>query len=1411
LLVCRVLVCRVLVCRAVGFASLAAGALIAGPSHAADWPTTRYNAQRNAFSPGPVDATRLEMTWTYRAHNPPSPAWHGPAKWDAYGDVRMHSMRNYDEVPQLIGGDGHVYFGSSVDDTVTCLDAADGTEVWSFFADGPVRIAPTLDDGKIYFGSDDGYAYCLRAQDGELIWKFRPQPPQRLMLNNGRFIPPVPIRSGVIVDEGVAYFAASLLPWSPSYLCAVDARTGSPTGPGCFVRELENVTLEGPLAVSPRLLIAPQGRVPPLVMGRRTGKQLGALDGGGGSFVVVLPNEQIVHGPGNKTGWVTVSDSRSREKLATHDSARALVLDNRRTYLLTKSSIGAVETATNQKVWRVACEDGIELIGVGETLFVGKPNRVEAYSASEGNLLWDATVRGKAYGLSFAGDRLLVSTDLGFLYAFAPTGTPGSATQASPVAQSSPPAIDESQLTPIEAVADERLLGQWVFQAPHWRDFEVANLANTENASIDGPLRKVLVGEYTALEISSGETTITIADDVKSARLPELAMTAAAWVRIDKPQPWGGIVGALQDNGDEEHGWILGYQGTNFCIGLASRDGGGKITYLKADDSFQIGAWHHVVGTYDGQTLQLFVDGKLAATSTAQGGPIRYAAEGPVVIGAYRDKNESFSLTGAIHEVRLYDRRLDAEQIHEQYQQKAARFSPPISSEPPPATYDVAVGPWLQFTEPGVAVIHWHTAEPSPTNLEYRLDDHSERITRPGLTKAHQVRLTSLERKRMYHYHVEFLRQGEPARTPEYECDTFFNYALQRGSDADAGADAAAQPAHREDRPFRAAAQTILKHAKLAKGMCLDWNAGSCELAEELVRRSELRVLCVCRDANVADRARRRLRAQGLYGSRIEVRYATNLNDLALTPHWANLVVSQETLDEGQPPAPPAQIQRVLAPQGVAVLGILAAGDGESNDRLAALEAWRKQPSVHDLGRDATGLWTALHGKEFDGAGQWPYIYGTANNAAYGGESLAGAKTSQDLAVQWIGRPGPRYQADRSGRKTPPLAFGGRLLLEGLNRIVALDIYNGTVKWALEIPHFQRFNIPRDCANWCGAEDSVFAAVRNRCWRIDAETGHVMQRYELPGDLEKQGGFDWGYVAVAENQAEGDLVIGSAVKSDTVYTDFWGGPGWYDAAEGPETHKVCSDAIFAREKASGATRWTYQHGLVINSTITMSPGKLFFVEARDRRLREADNRRIEGSQLWESQYLVALDVATGAKLWEEPLDTMDGTAVFFMAHSDGKLVIVASAAGKFHVYARADEQGAPMWDVEFPWGRGGKADHGSHLSRPAIVGQRLFVRPAVIDLETGKFRAERVPEGKCGTYSCTDYALFFRGDPGARFAMWSSTDNQYSLWDRLRPDCWLSSIPAGGMLLSPEGGGGCSCGSWMETSLGFIPTARLAP
>ncbi|MCA9258636.1 MAG: PQQ-binding-like beta-propeller repeat protein, partial [Planctomycetales bacterium] len=882
---------------------------------ASDWPTARYNAQRNAFSPADVDASKLIPLWERRTANPPSPAWYGPAKWDAYSNVRMHSMRNYDDAVTLIGADDRLYYGSSVDDTVTCLQAATGDELWSFFAEAPVRVAPTYDGGRVYFGSDDGYAYCLNASDGKLVWKRRPTPASRLIINNGRFIAPHPIRSGVVVDEGKAYFASSLLPWEPSYLCALDAQTGSPDELGCFVRELDAMTFEGPLALSDRLVVAPQGRVPPLLFSRRTGKKIGGLEGGGGSFVIVTPNRQIAHGPGNKTGWVTVSDSQSGEKLATHGNAKALVVDATNTYMLTKYSLSAVDTESQKSLWRIPCDDGVDLIGVGSVLFVGKTDAVAAYSTQTGDLVWQAPVRGKAFALSFADDRLLVSTDLGSFHAFAPIGPRQDPPASDQLAATAIRQIDPSQLMPIDDEPDAGLIGRWVFQPPHWQNLQAANLAGGPPAVIDGLSTPVQVGPYVALETAQGETNVTVADDVAKAELPTEAFTAAAWVRIDKAQSWGGVFSALQDNGDDEHGWILGYRDSKFCLGVASRDGGGKITYLTADRPFEVGVWSHVAGVYDGESMKIYVNGRLAGTSDAQGGPVRYPTKGTVDIAAYRDKDEHFPLIGAVHEVRLYDRVLEPREIARQFDEKAARFPKPAPPPEEPVVYPLEMGPYLQFIEPGVAEIHWNTHDPSPTYIECRLGDRVvNRVREERLTTSHRVRIADLDRNRPYQYHIEFTANGQSRRTADFECDTFFNYQLQRGQVAPPTEQAAAS----DDDRFDAAASEILQRSGVTKGLCFDWNAGTCRLAEALVRNSDLRVLCMCSDASVAADAQRRLRALGLYGSRIAVRVAAEPEELGLTPHWANLVVSQETLTHGRPPADAGAVQRVLAPKGLA-------------------------------------------------------------------------------------------------------------------------------------------------------------------------------------------------------------------------------------------------------------------------------------------------------------------------------------------------------------------------------------------------------------------------------------------------------------------------------------------------------------
>jgi hypothetical protein len=56
---------------------------------------------------------------------------------------------------------------------VYCLNALNGSEIWSYPTDGQVSSSPAVADGKVYIGSDDKKVYCIDAEAGEEIWTYQ--------------------------------------------------------------------------------------------------------------------------------------------------------------------------------------------------------------------------------------------------------------------------------------------------------------------------------------------------------------------------------------------------------------------------------------------------------------------------------------------------------------------------------------------------------------------------------------------------------------------------------------------------------------------------------------------------------------------------------------------------------------------------------------------------------------------------------------------------------------------------------------------------------------------------------------------------------------------------------------------------------------------------------------------------------------------------------------------------------------------------------------------------------------------------------------------------------------------------------------------------------------------------------------
>ena len=134
-------------------------------------------------------------------------------------------------------------------------------------------------------------------------------------------------------------------------------------------------------------------------------------------------------------------------------------------------------------------------------------------------------------------------------------------------------------------------------------------------------------------------------------------------------------------------------------------------------------------------------------------------------------------------------------------------------------------------------------------------------------------------------------------------------------SDADLPASASPYPDDLLTPIYQRAAKVAVDAAGVTKGYCLVLGARQGRLAYEIARLSDFRVIGIESDAGKVAAARDRLKAAGLYGSRIVIHHGP-LDRLPYQKRFANLIVSEETLRSGKLPTSATEVYRLLRPSG---------------------------------------------------------------------------------------------------------------------------------------------------------------------------------------------------------------------------------------------------------------------------------------------------------------------------------------------------------------------------------------------------------------------------------------------------------------------------------------------------------------
>ncbi len=562
-----------------------------------------------------------------------------------------------------------------------------------------------------------------------------------------------------------------------------------------------------------------------------------------------------------------------------------------------------------------------------------------------------------------------------------------------------------------------------------------------------------------------------------------------------------------------------------------------------------------------------------------------------------------------------------------------------------------------------------------------------------------------------------------------------------------------------EQADFASLAKQILAASGVSQGFCLDLGCGTGGLALELARQSDLYVVGIEADSAKVARARRLLDAAGVHGRRVSV-IQGDPDQPPCPRHFANLVVSSSQLIGG-PKGNPEAIERMLRPYGgVACLG--KPGDLQVN---------RRGP--------------------LEGAGRWTHQNCDSANTLCSTDRIGGP-----LEAAWY-RDGVLEIPDRHAQGPCPLFNRGYLVVEGVNGVCALDAYNGRTLWTYAVDGVladwdgvhHDVGVGDTGSNFCLGDAAVFLRTGDRCLKIDLATGRKLHEFKTPVDGSASNRA-WGYVASA-----GGILYGSVLNDEHKVS-----PRYADIRLRTE-----SVLFFALDAQSGALKWQYRpRHSIRNNAIAIAGGRVYLIDRvlalQDRILHPRVGGK-QGPPLKPGQHpggtLLALDGGTGKLLWSND-DDIFGTQIavsekhgvllmYYQAVKHSFFKLPSEIGGRMAAFDTAG--GKRLWDAKM-----------DYKTRPIIHDDVIYAEGGAWKLTTG----EPVPWTFQRSYGCGQIAA------GANLMLFRSATLGYLDLGRkvgtenfggIRTSCWFNAIPAGGLVLVPDGSSKCACSYQMQAWL----------
>ncbi len=585
--------------------------------------------------------------------------------------------------------------------------------------------------------------------------------------------------------------------------------------------------------------------------------------------------------------------------------------------------------------------------------------------------------------------------------------------------------------------------------------------------------------------------------------------------------------------------------------------------------------------------------------------------------------------------------------------------------------------------------------------------------------------------------------------------------------------------------------QHLVEKAGVHRGVCAILGCRNDRIALDIVRSSDLLVHVQEPNGRFVKRARRRLDAEGLYGTRIVVEqgrldrlpYADNLIDVVICHSLSNRTLDQLSL---------AEILRVLRPGGTAILGRSKAGRALQE---SVLRQWVRSGGAAEVSvaADASGLWAKIAKPAPDGVDEWTHWqHGPDNNPFSSDTVIRAPYLTQFLAKPYFSTmPSISVIAgDRMFRAAGHMAIHDREE-KYLNTLYATNAYNGALLWTRPIP--TGFLVHRSL--FVATPDILYLIEPKQCLMLEAETGAVRDRIVLPPDVAGEGYWHWIaledgilYALLGEKDLEAEVIKRHRP------TGAW---GWNQLSKGYYTQQYpwgYGDRIAALDPKTKNVLWTYKSGTPIDSrALCMGDGRLFLHS--------------------EGAYIACLDAKSGAIRWKSTdpqlLAAIAEPFVKGLGFKTTPYALCTDTGLYFGGRGRRNVVGVSAEDGRLLWSLPGAYNATNLLSREGYVYAHVpsckmldpLTGEVVENLELSKRSCARLT-------GCPD-ALFQRGSivVGEGTTRYDLARGKAQWIPAFRPPCNDGVIPAGGLLHITQWD--CDCNLQLMGAIALAPAGSF--